>query len=137
MRNEDFYTKAQKNVKAKKGFLSHLIAYAGVIGLLYAIMHFENNGEILPVIIVALSWGIGLAGHYFKTFGTEHLDFLGISSNWEEEELEKEIAKLKRKRELREGIQRERDLLDKSERLELKEIELKEVQKRPLNDDLV
>jgi len=132
MKDEDIYNKAAEKVKAKKGFFHHFIAYACVIGMLYAIMYFENNGEILPVIIVALSWGIGLASHYFKAFGTEHLEVLGINSNWEEEELEKELKKLERKRELKERIRNERILLDDAESLELKEIE-----KRPLDDDFV
>lgn len=132
MKNEDIYKKATKKVAAKKGFFYHLIAYACVIGMLYAIMQLENNGEILPVIVVGLSWGIGLASHYFKTFGTEHLEILGVNSNWEEEELEKELGKLKRKRELKERIQEAKDLLDDVESLELKEIE-----KKPLDDDFV
>ncbi len=130
MRDEDIYKEANKKVKAKKGFFYHLIAYAFVIGMLYVLMQFENNGELLPVIIVALSWGIGLASHYFKTFGTEHLDFLGINPNWEEEALEKEIEKLERKREMKEYIRKEKDFLNDREGLELREIE-----KRPLEDD--
>lgn len=130
MKNEDLYEEANKRVKVKKGFFYHFFAYASVIGMLYAIMYFENNGKMLPVIIVALSWGIGLVTHYFKAFGTEHLDAFGISANWEEEELENELEKLKRKRELKERIREERDLLDESERLDLKE-----VKKRSLDDD--
>lgn len=130
MQDEDIYREASKRVKAKKGFFYHFLAYACIIGMLYAIMYFENNGEILPVIIVGLSWGIGIAVHYFKVFGTENLDFLGISPNWEEEELGQEIERLKRKRELKERIRKEKDLLEDLEGLELKEIE-----KRSLDDD--
>lgn len=130
MKDEDIYRAANKRIKAKKGFFYHFIAYAFIIGMLYTLMQFENNGEILPVIIVGLSWGIGLVIHYFQTFGTEHLDILGINPNWEEEELEKEIERLERKRELKEQIRREQNLLDEAEGLELKEI-----QKRPLEDD--
>ncbi|MFK8162231.1 MAG: 2TM domain-containing protein [Lewinella sp.] len=130
MQNEDIYEKAQKKVKAKKGFFYHLLAYVFIIGMLYAIMYFENNGELLPVIIVALSWGIGLAAHYLSTFGTENLEVLGINANWEEEALEKELERLTRKRELREEIRREKSLLDGPESLELKEIV-----KRPLEED--
>jgi hypothetical protein len=124
------YEKANKRVKAKKGFFYHFIAYILTLGMLYTIMHFENNGEILPVIIVALSWGIGLAAHYFSAFGTEHLEFLGINANWEEEELEKELERLTRKRELKDQINKEKSLLD-----ELDSLELKEVVKRSLEDD--
>lgn len=133
MKNEDIYEEASKKVKAKKSFFYHLLAYVFIIGMLYAIMYFENNGELLPVIIVGLSWGIGLVAHYLATFGTENLEVLGISSDWEEDELEKELEKLKRKRELKEEIRKEKELLDEAEGLELKEIV-----KRPLgNDDFV
>lgn len=130
MKDEDIYKKANKKVKAKKGFFYHLIAYVLILGMLYAIMHFENNGEILPVIIVGLSWGIGLAGHYLTAFGTENLEVLGISSNWEEEELEKELEKLRRKRELKEEIKAEKELLEEPESLALKDIV-----KKPLERD--
>ena len=105
MDNEEIYQEARRKVKAKKGFLYHFAAYASVIGLLYAIMYFENNGDLLPVILVALSWGIGIVIHYLKAFGTENLDFLGISPDWEEEELEQEIEKIKKRRELKEPSQ--------------------------------
>ena len=102
MENEDIYHKAAQKVKAKKGFFYHLIAYAGVLPMLYFIIKAENKWDMLPVNIVALSWGSMIAIHYFSTFGTEHLDFLCFSSNWEEEELEKEVEKMKRTIELRE-----------------------------------
>lgn len=130
MENEDIYEKAKKKVKAKKGFFYHLLAYASVIGMLYAIMYFENNGEVLPVIIVGLSWGIGLVAHYFNAFGTENLEILGISADWEEEALEKELERLTRKKELKEQIREEQDILDEPESLELKE-----VVKMPLEGD--
>ena len=131
MKDEDIYKEAAKKIRAKKGFIYHLIAFVCIIGMLYAIMYFET-GEFLPVIITGLAWGIGLAAHYFKTFGTQHLGFLGINPNWEEEALENEIEQLKRKRELLERLQQEKGLLEETESLELKEIE-----KRRLDDDFV
>lgn len=150
MKNDDIYNKATKRVKAKKGFIQHLIAYVGVLALLYAIMYLENNGEMLPVIIVALSWGIGLAAHYFSVFGTEHLGFLGFSTDWEEDELENEIEKLTRIRELKEKVLRERTLLNDLDDLEFKDrilnertslndfdhLELKEIEKKILHRDM-
>ena len=130
MENQDIYQEANKRVKAKKGFIYHFLAYVFVLGLLYAIMYFENDGELLPIIIVALGWGIAIAIHYFKTFGTQNLDVLGIKPNWEEEQLGKELEKLKRKRELKERIREEKGRLDDLERLELREME-----KRPLDEN--
>ncbi len=127
MENADIYEEARKKVKAKKGFLYHFAAYAAVIGILYAIMYFKVNGDMLPVIIVGLSWGIGIAIHYLKVFGTEHLDFLGISANWEEEELEQEIERIKKRRELKERMRKEKRLEEDLDSLELKEIEKRSI----------
>jgi hypothetical protein len=132
MNNEDIYTNAHKKIRAKKRFFYHFLAYAFTIAMLYAIMHFENDGKILPVIIVGLMWGIGLGTHYLKAFGTANLEIFGINSNWEEEELEKELERLKRKRELKDRISKEKGLLDDAETLELMEIE-----KRLLDDDFI
>lgn len=128
MENEDLYEEARKKVRAKKGFLYHFAAYASVIGMLYAIMHFEDNGRILPVVIVALSWGIGIAIHYLKAYGTENLDFLGISPDWEEQQLEQELEKLEKRRELKERIKKGKSLED-----DLDSLELKELEKRPID----
>lgn len=138
MKDEDIYKKANKKVKAKKGFMYHLIAYVLVLTMLYAIIRSENNGDILPVIIVGCAWGIGLATHYFSTFGTENLDWLGVNENWEEDELANEVAKLKRKRELRESLAKEKKLLAESEKIDfddLDPLELKEIEKRYLDRD--
>jgi len=132
MEEQKMYQEANNKVKRKKGFFSHLAAYVCIIGMLYAIMYLEADGNLLPVIIVALSWGIGIITHYFKTFGTEHLDIFGISPDWEERELEKEVEKLKRKRALLESLKEEQELIDDLERLELKEME-----KRPADDDFL
>jgi len=129
MNDQDIYKKAAKRVKAKKSFFYHLISYVFILTMLYAILYFENETK-LPVIIVGLAWGIGVASHYFGVFGTEHLDFLGVDSNWEEEELQREYEKLERKKMLQERS--EEGLLNEAERLELRQIE-----KRPLDDDFV
>ena len=131
MKEDDIYEEARKKVEAKKGFFYHFLAYAFVNGLLYAILNYENNGGILPVIIVAISWGIGIAIHYFHVFGTENLDMFGVNPNWEQEELELEIKKLKRKRELKEEILKEKNRIDDLDDT----LKLKEIQKDPLDEE--
>lgn len=131
MREEDIFEEARKKVEAKKGFFYHFLAYAFVLALLSFIMYFENGGNYFPVVVVALSWGIGIATHYFKAFGTENLATFGINPDWEEEQLENEIEKLRRKRELKEELRNEKMLLDDLDRLELKELE-----KRTNNEEL-
>lgn len=144
MEDEDIYEQATQRIKAKKGFFYHFIAYACTLAMLYAILYFDNADDFLPVIIVGLSWGIGLAAHYFRTFGTENLDIFGINPNWEEEELEEELERLKRKRELKEKISQEKRLIEESDGLDLKDMDqnsledseglkLREIEKRPLD----
>lgn len=123
MNNKDIYKKAAKKVRSKKRFFYHFLTYAFSLALLSVIMKFDNGGDFIPVFIIALSWGIPIAIHYFKAFGTEQLGFLGVNTNWEEDELEKEIEKLTYKRELKERLNEEKHLLDEAERLELRELE--------------
>ena len=131
MEEQDIYEAAQQRVKAKKGFFYHFLAYAFVVGILYAIMYFTTDNQMLPVILLALSWGIGIAIHYFKVFGTENLEILGLNPRWEEKELENEIRKLKKRRALKEELIKEKKLLDEVE----DSLELKELEKRRLDED--
>ena len=132
MREDEIYRKAAKKVRAKKGFFYHLIAYLGVIGMLYAIMYFEND-DILPVIIVAISWGIGLASHYFAVFGTEHLDFLGFEPDWEKQEIQKEMDRIRAEERLQERAEMEDHMEEEMD--EYEGLELKEMEKRKLDRD--
>jgi signal transduction histidine kinase len=52
---------AQRRAKARIGFYTHLIAYAGVNMLVFAELRFR-------AVPMAIAWGIGLAFHYFGTF---------------------------------------------------------------------
>lgn len=122
-KNQDIYKKAAKRVRSKKRFFYHFLFYAFTLALLSIILKYDNGGDYIPVFIVALSWGSIIAIHYFKAFGTEQLGFLGVNTNWEEDELEKEIQKLTYKRELKEELEKERNLLKDSEELVLKKIE--------------
>lgn len=136
---EDIYEKARKNVKKKKGFISHLLVYVLSLGIIYTATVTQSEGrDYLPVIVVALGWGIAIALHYFSVFGTKHLDFLGISANWEEEELEDELDRLRRNKQLKEQILTEKGQLERLEQLELEELErleLKEIEERRLDRD--
>lgn len=132
-KHDDIYEQAQKRVKAKKGFISHLIAYTFTLLMLYYIICVAGNGPLVPVVIVALSWGIGLASHYLSAFGTQSLEFLGMKS--EEEELEDELEKLRYKRQLKQEIRQEKLNLEDLDRLELKELDKRELDKRELDRD--
>jgi signal transduction histidine kinase len=58
-REERAYREARKAANRKIGFLSHLVPYGTVCLFLFFVAGFR------PAMIVALSWGIGVALHYF------------------------------------------------------------------------
>jgi hypothetical protein len=69
MTEEEAYHKAKKKVKAKKGFYMHFGSFCATT-----------------------LWGIGIVSHYIAVFG-----IAGPSGeDWEEQELEKEMRKIKR-----------------------------------------
>jgi hypothetical protein len=115
MTEEDIIKKAEKRVKAKKGFYAHLSSYVISIGFFFFVNLLSSPGDwwfFWP----ALGWGIGLASHYIAVFG-----FFGSKDDdWEERELEKEIERLKRKRNYL--PEPEKDLLESERGLELKEL---------------
>ena len=57
---ERAYREAKRRAKARTGFFSHLIAYAGVFMMLNVV------AGLTVARIVAVCWGIGLAFHYFS-----------------------------------------------------------------------
>ncbi len=114
----DIYEKAEKRVKAKKAFYSHLAAYISV-AMFFFIMNMVTLGENprLWFFFPMLPWGVGLLIHYFTTFG---IPFSGaLSENWEKEEMERELRKARR----------EYDGLDEMEAEEEDYMDLKEIKK--------
>lgn len=84
------YKSAKKKVKKKKEFYDHLGVFISVGLFFLAINLFKyENTERFWFYWPMLPWGIGLMIHYFSTFGLP-----GLSSDWEEKELRKEINKL-------------------------------------------
>jgi signal transduction histidine kinase len=57
---EQAYRAARKRANAKIGFMTHFITYAAVLALILVSSH-----NLRATFIVALSWGIGIAIHYF------------------------------------------------------------------------
>jgi hypothetical protein len=116
MTDREIYEKAQKRVKEKKDFYSHLSSYVITMVFLLFLNLFTAPGY-LWVIWPAMGWGIGLAFHAFSVFGI----FGNQDDDWEERELKKEIERLKRKKkDLPESADDEM-LLDEDP-LELKEL---------------
>jgi signal transduction histidine kinase len=58
-REQRAYREARQRANARVGFMTHLVAYVSVCVFLLFVSGFR------PAFIVALSWGIGIACHYF------------------------------------------------------------------------
>jgi transcriptional regulator with XRE-family HTH domain len=77
-----------EHVKDIKDFYSHLINYAVVMVIMFAINYFTSPGYIWAW-WVALGWGIGVASHGLSVF--EVFSFFG--ANWEKKQIEKRLGK--------------------------------------------
>lgn len=119
--------KARKKVEAKKGFYSHLVSYAAV-GLFFLVLNFltYNESGTWWFFYPMAGWGIGLFIHYFMVFGIPGSK--ALSQDWEDEELEREIAKLKERRPELPEPGSENDF-------PTEELELKEIRKEKTWDD--
>ncbi|MEM9822642.1 MAG: 2TM domain-containing protein [Bacteroidota bacterium] len=115
---EHIYKAAKKKVEDKKGFFGHLGVYISV-GLFFLAINLLNfRGEVW-FFYPLLPWGMGLMIHYFSVFGLP-----GLSSDWEEKELRKEINKLRSSVEMDEDYEEDYEPMNRprmDEELELKE----------------
>jgi len=75
-------------VRAIKGFYSHLITYALVISLLFVINLLTNPGYIWAW-WPAMGWGIGVVNHGLNAF--EVFNFFG--PKWEKKQIEKRLGR--------------------------------------------
>jgi hypothetical protein len=117
------YRTAQKRVKKKKEFYSHLRAFILVnVGMMFLLLF---RGRPLAFMPATFFWGIGLAFHYASVFGLPGMPKTN-SDEWERREIEKELRRMGTKPSDEHAPQRpplpdpEQSELDK--RLELKEL---------------
>jgi len=75
-------------VRAIKGFYSHLMTYLMVIALLFAINLITNPGYIWAW-WPAMGWGIGIINHGLSAF--EVFNFFG--AKWEKRQIEKRLGR--------------------------------------------
>jgi len=82
-KEEQAYNKAQKRVKAIKGFFSHLSVYCTIIPVIIFInLKFEPHFHWFW--FSALGWGLGLFFHWMGVFG---FNLLGFGQNWEDKKI--------------------------------------------------
>ena len=136
MDEQQIYKRAKERVEKKKGFYKHLSAFiaVGVFFLamnIFTILKGESDGSGVWFFFPLLPWSIGLIIHYFTVFGLP--GSRALSEKWEEEELAREMARLRRRQ-----AGRLEAPAEEAEGLDLKELE-KEKQVRPgwQDEDLV
>lgn len=92
MDSEVKYTEEEKTiidqVRAIKGFYSHLSMYVLVMVLLF-IINYMSNPANLWVVWPALGWGIGIINHALNAF--EVFSFFG--PEWERRQIEKRLGR--------------------------------------------
>ena len=115
---EKLHKKAKKRVEAKKAFFLLSMIFSSISIILFIIsLNFRTSVAFwvnFPTLVFALILGI----MYVATFG---LPFTGMSAGeWEEQEMEKEMARLYRKQQM--NLPASGDLSE-DDLLELKELE--------------
>jgi len=109
--------KAEKKVQAKITFYQCLIIFSGVAVVLLILSFYLTNAAFwlrIPIPVLLMVLGV----LFFDAFGIPTAN--GLSDNWEEEELEKEMNRL---RKLKKVEAPQLDDLSETDILELKELE--------------
>ena len=122
MYSKEEIKRAKKKVKKKKEFYQHLMTFVTVNFALLALNLLTSPGK-LWFYFPMLGWGIGLMFHYVDVFGIPGFGML--DKNWEEQELDAELRKM-------------RDIdAPRLEEPREREFELKELRKNYDKSDLV
>ena len=91
MTEEEIFIRANKKVKAKKGFFVHFGVFCATVLFLFTI-NFLTSPKFWWFLFPTLGWGIGIIAHYIGVFGISDPSV----EDWENKELEKEMRKIKR-----------------------------------------
>ena len=115
------YERAKKKVKDLKGFYKHGVSYVFMM-LMFTVLYFATDMPFFVVLIIALSWGIGLASHAINVFGIP-----GKSRDWEDQFILSEMTRYEellgqKVKELPAALE-EDDFLDLSEIRKVKSLE--------------
>ena len=86
---EDAYLRAEKRLKALKGFYSHAFFYVVINLFLIGMVAFNSGGDFwnFGTFSTAFFWGIGLAFHAMGVFSKNAL----FSKSWEERKIQEYI----------------------------------------------
>lgn len=130
---EDWQVKeARKRVKKLKSFYSNFGSWI-VFSIFFTLLNLFTSPGYFWAIFPILGWGIGVAFQAFDVFGLP-----GFGKNWEEKALEREIERIRYKKDAEKWHEYEERIrrlpLDDQERLDLEdeyidELELREFRK--------
>ena len=92
MYSKDEIKKARKQVKKKKEFYQHLMTYVTTMAFLIAVNLLTPTDHIWFVYPM-MGWGMAIIFHYVDVFGVPGFGML--DKNWEEQELENELRRMR------------------------------------------
>ena len=119
--NRRQYKEAKRRVKQKKNFYKTILTFVGISIFLTAINLITSPGYFWAIFPI-LGMGLGAFIQAVKIYGP-----YGTHSDWERKELEKEMRRLK-DTQLDQGL----DLPDPRQKLELKDLEKRQIEKEKL-----
>ncbi|MEM6321616.1 MAG: 2TM domain-containing protein [Bacteroidota bacterium] len=89
MDDNRYYERAKKRVEEKKNFHHHLRSYIVVNLIMLFTGAFFRGWKW-----VAFFWGLGVFSHFVKAYGFMGM---GADSEWEEQEIEREVQRMKKR----------------------------------------
>jgi two-component system LytT family sensor kinase len=133
MAQEEF-EKAKKAVKKKKDFLQNLVYWA-LFSVFFIFLNMRTSPGFFWAIFPIAGWGLGVLIQGFEVYG-----FPGFGKKWEAKKLEEELQRIQAENRLKDRYltlkeKEENDLLNESERLDLKELD--KMRKQWDEDELV
>ena len=130
----DAYKRAQKKVKAKKGFYSHFSVFISV-GLFFFFLNMADGFYDTWFFYPLLPWGVGLSIQYFSVFGLPGSDVL--TPEWEDREMERELRRMGYDPNRASLYEEEEEEEEPEEELDLPEIQREQEEKGLRDEDFV
>ncbi len=95
MSERKIFERAQKTVKQRKSFLRHVFSWV-VLSIFFILLNLSTS-DYFWAIFPILGWGIGVAFHGIRVFSNE----------WENQEIDKEYERLRRRDLMKSGFYEE------------------------------
>lgn len=124
------YVLAKKRVKRIRGFYAHLTTWL-VFAAFFIILNLSTGGGFWAIYPI-MSWGLGVAFHALGVFGAP-----GLGKDWEQRKLEEELARLQKEDGYKRPGANTDDRPDAFVEPDEPGLELKEMQKKWRDSDLV